>query len=108
MGIELLTVVLLLCILVFFALGAQVGLALGGIAMMVGYMTWGDGIFNVIPTTLEATYFSFILLAIPLYIYMGQLLTKSGIGRCDVQFQSDVDWPCTRIAGDQCYRCLFQ
>jgi len=72
--------VLLLCILVFFALGAQVGLALGGIAMAVGYMTWGEGIFNVIPSTLEATYFSFILLAIPLYIYMGQLLTKSGIG----------------------------
>lgn len=80
MGIELLTGVLLLCILVFFALGAPVGLALGGIAMAVGYMTWGEGIFNVIPTTLESTYFSFILLAIPLYIYMGQLLTKSGIG----------------------------
>lgn len=80
MGVELLTVVLLFCILIFFALGAPVGLALGGIAMMVGYFTWGDGIFNVIPTTIEATYFSFILLAIPLYIYMGQLLTHSGIG----------------------------
>ncbi|NQZ33135.1 MAG: TRAP transporter large permease subunit [Oceanospirillaceae bacterium] len=80
MGIELLTAVLLGCILICFALGAQVGLALGGIAMLVGYMTWGEGIFNVIPTTLESTYFSFILLAIPLYIYMGQLLTKSGIG----------------------------
>ncbi|OUS29758.1 C4-dicarboxylate ABC transporter permease ['Osedax' symbiont bacterium Rs2_46_30_T18] len=80
MGIELLTAVLLGCILIFFALGAQVGLALGGIAMIVGYATWGEGIFNVIPTTIESTYFSFILLAIPLYIYMGQLLTKSGIG----------------------------
>ena len=80
MAIEMLTGILLLCILVFFALGAPVGLALGGIAMGIGYMTWGEGIFNVIPTTLEATYFSFILLAIPLYIYMGQLLTKSGIG----------------------------
>lgn len=80
MGIELLTAVLLVCILIFFALGAQVGLALGGIAMFIGYMTWGEGIFNVIPTTLESTFFSFILLAIPLYIYMGQLLTKSGIG----------------------------
>lgn len=80
MAIEMLTSILLLCILVFFALGAPVGLALGGIAMGIGYMTWGEGIFNVIPTTLEATYFSFILLAIPLYIYMGQLLTKSGIG----------------------------
>lgn len=80
MGIELLTGVLLLCILIFFALGAPVGLALGGIAMAIGYMTWGEGIFNVIPTTLEETFFSFILLAIPLYIYMGQMLTKSGIG----------------------------
>ncbi len=80
MGIELLTVVLLGCILVFFALGAPVGLALGGIAMAVGYLTWGDSLFNVIPTTLESTYFNFILLAIPLYIYMGQLLTRSGIG----------------------------
>jgi tripartite ATP-independent transporter DctM subunit len=80
MGVELLTVILLFCILIFFALGTPVGLALGGIAMLVGYFTWGDGIFNVIPTTVEATYFSFILLAIPLYIYMGQLLTHSGIG----------------------------
>lgn len=80
MGIEVLTGVLLLCILIFFALGAQVGLALGGIAMMVGYLSWGEDIFNIIPTTLESTFFSFILLAIPLYIYMGQLLTKSGIG----------------------------
>jgi tripartite ATP-independent transporter DctM subunit len=86
MGVELLTVILLFCILIFFALGAPVGLALGGIAMMIGYFTWGDGIFNVIPTTVESTFFSFILLAIPLYIYMGQLLTHSGIG--DAMFKA--------------------
>ena len=80
MGIELLSGVLLLCILVSFALGAPVGFALGGIAMAVGYMTWGEGIFSILPNTFESTLFSFILLAIPLYIYMGQLLTRSGIG----------------------------
>ncbi|MFC6671976.1 TRAP transporter large permease [Marinobacterium aestuariivivens] len=80
MAIELLTGILLLCILVAFAIGAQVGLALGGIAMAVGYGTWGEGIFNILPSTFESTLFSFILLAIPLYIYMGQLLTRSGIG----------------------------
>ncbi|WP_222863063.1 TRAP transporter large permease subunit [Marinomonas sp. IMCC 4694] len=79
-GIELLTGILFVCIIVAFALGAPVGLALGGIAMGIGYLTWGDALFNVIPTTLESTHFSFILLAIPLYIYMGQLLTRSGIG----------------------------
>ena len=80
MGIEALTGLLLVFIFIFFALGAPVGLALGGIAMAIGYFTWGDAVFNVIPTTIESTYFSFILLAIPLYIYMGQFFTKSGIG----------------------------
>ncbi|MFP8967296.1 TRAP transporter large permease [Pokkaliibacter sp. CJK22405] len=80
MSIELLTGLLFVCILASFALGAQVGLALGGIAMAVGYFTWGDAVFNVVPTTLEDNLFSFILLSIPLYIYMGQLLTRSGIG----------------------------
>jgi len=89
-GIELLTGILLLCILIFFALGAQVGLALGGIAMGVGYLTWGDSLFNIIPSTIESTYFSFILLAIPLYIYMGQLLTKSGIGDAMFNFSQMV------------------
>ena len=49
-------------------------------------ITWGEGVFNVIPTTIESTFFSFILLAIPLYIYMGQLLTNSGIG--DAMFKT--------------------
>lgn len=80
MAIELLTVILLGCILIAFALGARVGLALGGIAMAIGYLSWDDSVFNIIPGTIESTFFSFILLAIPLYIYMGQLLTKSGIG----------------------------
>ncbi len=80
MEIELLTGVLLLCILISFALGTPVGFALGGIAMAVGYATWGEGIFSILPSSFESILFSFILLAIPLYIYMGQLLTRSGIG----------------------------
>ncbi len=80
MSIEVLTLLLIGCILISFALGAPVGLALGGIAMGVGYLTWGEGIFHIVPTTIDSTFFSFILLATPLYIYMGQLLTRSGIG----------------------------
>jgi tripartite ATP-independent transporter DctM subunit len=80
MGIEMLTVVLLVCILTAFIIGAQVGIALAAIAMAVGYLVWGEALFNIIPTTVESTFFNFILLAIPLYIYMGQILTRSGIG----------------------------
>ncbi|WMC11252.1 TRAP transporter large permease subunit [Oceanimonas pelagia] len=86
MSIELITGLLLLGVLVSFIMGAQVGLALGGVAMLLGYATWGEGIFNIVPTTIESTLFSFVLLAIPLYIYMGQLLTRSGIG--DAMFKA--------------------
>ena len=86
MSIEMITGLLLLGVLISFMLGAQVGLALGGVAMLLGYATWGEGIFNIIPTTIESTLFSFVLLAIPLYIYMGQLLTRSGIG--DAMFKA--------------------
>ncbi len=86
MGIETLSIVLLLCLLFFFIIGSPVGLALGGIAMLIGYFSWGTGIFNVIPTTIESIYFSYILLAIPLYIYMGQLLSHTGIG--DAMFKA--------------------
>lgn len=85
-SIGLLTTILLICIFIFFAIGAPVGLALGGIAMVVGYFTWGEGVFNIIPTTIESTFFSFVLLAIPLYIYMGQLLSHCGIG--DAMFKA--------------------
>jgi tripartite ATP-independent transporter DctM subunit len=86
MGIDVLSIILLICLLFFFVIGSPVGLALGGIAMLVGYFSWGVGIFNVIPTTIEGTYFSYILLAIPLYIYMGQLLSHTGIG--DAMFKA--------------------
>lgn len=85
-SVGLLTAILLFCIFIFFAIGAPVGLALGGIAMAVGYFTWGEGVFNIIPTTIESTFFSFVLLAIPLYIYMGQLLSHCGIG--DAMFKA--------------------
>ncbi len=80
MSIEWITAILLASIFLAFALGAPVGFALGAIAMAVGLFTWGEVIFNLVPSTFEATLFSFILLAIPLYIYMGQILTRSGIG----------------------------
>ncbi|MDP5292421.1 TRAP transporter large permease subunit [Oceanimonas sp. CHS3-5] len=86
MSIELITGLLLVGVMVSFIMGAQVGLALGGVAMLLGYATWGEGIFNIVPTTIESTLFSFVLLAIPLYIYMGQLLTRSGIG--DAMFKA--------------------
>ena len=66
--------------LVFFVMGAQVGFALGGLAMAFAAVTWGTQAFNVIPTTIQNSTTNFLLLAIPLFIFLGQVLMRSGLG----------------------------
>jgi tripartite ATP-independent transporter DctM subunit len=80
MGIELLTVLLFLAVLTAFAAGIPVGFALGGVAMLFGWLTWGPQAFNIIPRTAHSAVSDFLLLAVPLFIFMGQVLMHSGIG----------------------------
>ena len=80
MSIGLLTILLFLAVLLVFAMGAPVGFALGGVAMLFGLLTWGTQSFNIIPPTTMSGISSFILLALPLFIFMGQILLNSGLG----------------------------
>jgi tripartite ATP-independent transporter DctM subunit len=80
MSIGLLTILLFLAVLLVFAMGAPVGFALGGVAMLFGLLTWGPQSFNIIPPTAMSAVSSFILLALPLFIFMGQILLNSGLG----------------------------
>jgi tripartite ATP-independent transporter DctM subunit len=66
--------------LVYFVLGAQVGFALGGLAMAFAAVFWGPQAFNLIPTTVQNSTTNFLLLAIPLFIFLGQVLMRSGLG----------------------------
>ena len=80
MGIGLLTILMVLCVLLVFALGTPVALGLGSIAMGFAAMTWGPQAFKLIPTTALNASSNFLLLAIPLFIFMGQILVRSGLG----------------------------
>jgi tripartite ATP-independent transporter DctM subunit len=80
MGIELLIIAIFCTMLLMFALGAPIGLSLGGIAMIFGYFYWGPQAFNLITTTTINSITNFLLLAIPLFIFMGQVLMRSGLG----------------------------
>jgi tripartite ATP-independent transporter DctM subunit len=80
MSIELLTVFLFAGILLAFSIGTPVAFALGGVAMLFGWGSWGVKIFNIVPSVALETVSSFILLAVPLFIFMGQILLKSGLG----------------------------
>ncbi len=80
MSIGLLTVLLFLSILIVFATGTPVGFALGGVAMLFGAILWGPQSFNIIPHTAMKSISGFIILAVPLFIFMGQILQRSGLG----------------------------
>jgi tripartite ATP-independent transporter DctM subunit len=80
MSIGLLTVLLFLAILLVFAAGMPVGFGLGGVAMLFGLITWGPQSFKLIPPTAINSISGFVLLAIPLFLFMGQVLLHSGLG----------------------------
>ncbi len=86
MSIELLTVILFFGVILVFALGTPVGFGLGGMAMLVASFAWGPQAFKLIATSALNSLTSFILLSIPLFIFMGQMLVRSGLG--DAMFQA--------------------
>ncbi len=80
MSPEAITALLFAALLLVFAGGAPVAFALGGIAMAIGIFTWGPQAFLLVSPAIETTLTNFILLAVPLFIFMGQTLQHSGLG----------------------------
>lgn len=85
MSVELLTLLLFGCVLLVFAAGIPVGFGLGAAAMAIATFTWGPQAYKVIPTTALNSVTSFILLSIPLFLFMGQMLVRSGLGEAMFQ-----------------------
>lgn len=80
MSIGLLTILLFVSILIVFAAGMPVGFGLGAVAMIFGAILWGPQSFQIIPHTTMSCVSGFVLLAVPLFIFMGQVLQRSGLG----------------------------
>jgi tripartite ATP-independent transporter DctM subunit len=85
MSVELLTLLLFTSILLVFAAGMPVGFGLGAVSMAIATFTWGPQAYKLIPTTALNTVTSFILLSIPLFLFMGQMLVRSGLGEAMFQ-----------------------
>ncbi len=79
MSIELITVLLFGSFLLLMVAGVPLVFSLGGSAVIGTYFLWGpDALYAVgIRTFSSAT--SFVLLAIPMFIFMGAMLERSGI-----------------------------
>ncbi len=75
------TVVLVMLggLLVAVMFGYPLGITVGAIGFVVGYLVFGHSAFDLIYARIFAQVRSYTLLAIPLFIFMGLVLQRSGI-----------------------------
>ncbi len=72
---------LLLFVLLFLLLllGFPVAFTLAGLSIVFGYFTFGIDFFYLLPLRIYGTMNNFVLIAVPLFVFMGVMLEKSGI-----------------------------
>jgi len=72
--------VLIATLVVFLAIGVPVGFALG-LAGVAAILTVGPGFLVQIPLTITKSFSDVVLIAIPLFVLMGELLYKGKVGQ---------------------------
>jgi len=78
-SIEVLTLLFFGSLMFFLLLGLPLVFVLGGISVVFLYFTWGPHAFYMIVSQMWGSMNSFVLLAIPLFIFMAMILERSGV-----------------------------
>lgn len=79
MSIELITVLLFGSMILLLALGLPVAFALGGIGALFMVFLWSPDALRTIPINVFGRMCDFVLIAIPLFIFMANMLERSGV-----------------------------
>lgn len=79
MSIELITLLLFGSFLLLMIAGVPLVFALGGSAVIGTYFLWGPNALYAVGIRTFSSATSFVLLAIPMFIFMGSMLERSGI-----------------------------
>lgn len=74
-----LVLLLFACLFVLLLKGYPVSFTLGGVAVLFGVSVFGWDFFNLLPLRIYGTMTNFVLISVPLFVYMGVMLEKSGI-----------------------------
>jgi len=77
--IEYLPIILFGAIFLLILLGYPVAFTLGGLSVIVGLIVFDIDFFYLLSLRVYGTMQNFVLLAVPLFIFMGMMLEKSGI-----------------------------
>ncbi|MCG8344821.1 MAG: TRAP transporter large permease subunit [Chlorobiales bacterium] len=76
---EMLPFIMFAAVFVLLLLGYPVALTLGGVSVIFGVLVFGLDFFALLPSRIWGTMTNYVLLAVPLFVFMGVMLEKSGI-----------------------------
>ena len=76
---ELITILMMGGLLVTVMLGFPLAFPIGTVALLVGLLAFGPSVFHLIYQQLFALLHNYVLLALPLFVFMGVVLEYSGI-----------------------------
>ncbi len=79
MMIDALPFILFLSIFILILFGFPVAFTLGGVSVLFGLAVFGPDFFYLLALRIYGTMNNYVLLAVPLFIYMGIMLEKSGL-----------------------------
>ena len=79
MSIELITILLFASFVVLITTGLPIVFVLGSVAMVATFFLWGPSALYMLPQRAYSVMESFTVIAVPMFIFMGSMLQKSGI-----------------------------
>lgn len=79
MSPEIMTLFLFGSLLLCLAIGIPISFALGGVALLFTFCLWGQSAIHMAVMNISGLQMGFMLVCVPLFIFMGVILEKSGI-----------------------------
>jgi len=79
MSSEALTLLFFLLLFALLLMGFPVAFTLGGLSIVFGLVAFGFDFFNLLPLRIYGIMNNYVLIAVPLFVFMGVMLEKSGI-----------------------------
>jgi tripartite ATP-independent transporter DctM subunit len=79
MIMELIPLLFFIAVLFCLLWGYPVSFTLGGVSIVFGIIIFGTNFFNLLPLRIWGIMSNYVLIAVPLFIFMGVMLEKSGL-----------------------------
>ncbi|HUV51542.1 MAG TPA: TRAP transporter large permease subunit [Dehalococcoidia bacterium] len=73
------TIVMTIAVIIAVFVGFPLAFSIGGIALLIGFFTWGSSFLSTIYYALWGVATNYIFLAAPLFIFMGNMIGRSGV-----------------------------